>query len=213
MPVHACSSALARAAVRRCHAYECCGAHAQRLVSPTRQGVTQRRVLSSGADGTASPKPRRPLLDVSKWASGARWLEPGATGNPYMLPILDVSPFTSTRRANSSDPNVVAAFKSSRSSKSPGDGHAILQSFTSVQPRDVLQGRDLVYYLPFTADRLPRGASAEQVAAAMSARQGPVRLAQGMEDKWDLYQVRPSGGGGTLASVHPAGFRALFHLR
>lgn len=191
-------------------AYTCCLASGRRIVCATRRGTPrQRRMLSSGADTKPQQaRARRPLLDVSKWAAGVSWLEPGAAGNPYPVPILDVSPFTSTRRAHSSDPAVVAAFKESRRTTSPGDARAEFKAGTTcVRPRDVLQGRELVYYLPFSADRLPRGATAEQVADAMDGRQGPVRLAVGMEDKWDLYQVRgcPASCAGHCKAWHSVG--------
>ena len=127
------------------------------------------------------------MLNVGKWAADASWLEAGAPGNPYPVSVLDIAPFTMTRTSTSEDAGIREKFRASRRAQA-GEHRPMPDDCVFINPRDAV-GQDLSYLLPFAEARLGKGVKPEAMAHAMNVKVGPVRLARGMEDKWDLFQV------------------------
>jgi hypothetical protein len=88
------------------------------------------------------------------------WLGPDQ--NPFGLRVLDCRPFSTTMISVTKDPNIAARFSQLR--KASGEEHR------GQHPEDAVAARcDLVY--PFNGE----------------SRDGPLFVAQQMEDKWDIY--------------------------
>ena len=89
-----------------------------------------------------------------------RWLEPDQ--NPFGLRLLDCRPFSTSMISVTKDPNIAARF--SQSWRANGEG------YRGRHPEDVVIVRcDLGY--PFNG----------------KSKDGPLFVAQQMEDKWDIY--------------------------
>lgn len=88
------------------------------------------------------------------------WLEPDQ--NPFGLRVLDCRPFSTTMISATKDPSIAAHFSQLRSAS--GEEHR------GRHPKDAVVARcDLAY--PFSGE----------------SRDGPLFVAQRMEDKWDIY--------------------------
>lgn len=88
------------------------------------------------------------------------WLEPDQ--NPFGLRVLDCRPFSTTMISTTKDPNIAARFTHLRTAS--GEEHQ------GRHPEDALSVRCELTY-PFNGE----------------SRNGPLFVAQQMEDKWDIY--------------------------
>lgn len=92
--------------------------------------------------------------------SQLRWLE--ADENPFHLRVLDCRPFSTTMISTTKDPNIAARFSHLRTVS--GEEHR------GRHPEDALVAQGNLLY-PFNGE----------------SRDGPLFVAQEMEDKWDIY--------------------------
>lgn len=92
--------------------------------------------------------------------SALKWLEPDQ--NPFHMRVLDCRPFSSTMISTTKDPNIAARFSHLRAVS--GEEHR------GRQPDDAVSVPCELSY-PFSGE----------------SRDGPLFVAQAMEDKWDIY--------------------------
>jgi hypothetical protein len=109
--------------------------------------------------GIPIERTERPMAQDDVFSEVA-WLEPDQ--NPFGLRVLDCRPFSTTTISTTKDPNIAASFNRLRGST--------VEEHRGQHPADSLTASCELSY-PFSGE----------------SRDGPLFVAQQMEDKWDIY--------------------------